>query len=233
MRARDVMTTTVHTVAPETSIAGIARLLVDRRIGAAPVVDAGGQLVGIVSESDLMRRPEIGTERERSWLMRFVSDPEALAAEYVKNEGPTAAAVMTRKVVTVGKDAPLDQVAGLMEDNRIKRVVVVDEGRVCGIVSRANFVQAIATHGTPAKVEPDPGEAGDSLLREHLLDRIRQQPWSQSPTFNVLVSGGVAHLWGAVRNDAERKAMVVAAQTMPGIRSVEDHLAVIHWNFGV
>ncbi|ROQ00258.1 BON domain-containing protein [Stella humosa] len=232
MRARDVMTTTVHTVAPETSIADIARLLVDRRIGAAPVVEATGRLVGIVSESDLMRRPEIGTERQRSWLMRFLSDPQALAEEYVKSEGPAAAAVMTRKVVTVGPDAPLDEVAGLMEDNRIKRVVVVDEGRVCGIVSRANFVQAIATHGAPPRVEAAASDAGDAALRDQLLDKIRRQPWSQGPAFNVLVSGGVAHLWGAVRNDEERQAMVVAAQTLPGIRAVEDHLAVVRWNFG-
>ena len=233
MRARDVMTRTVHTVAPDTRIADVARLLVERHIGAVPVVDAEGQLVGIVSESDLIRRPEIGTERHPSWLLKFLSDPQALAADYVKTQGPTAAAVMTRDVVTVGEDAPLDEIAGLMESRGIKRVVVVEQGRISGIVSRANFVQAIATHGTPAGPEAAPSASADSELRDRLLEKIRSQPWSQGPAFNVLVSGGVAHLWGAVRSEDERRAMVVAAETMPGIRAVDDHLGIVRWNFGV
>jgi CBS domain-containing protein len=233
MRARDVMTTAVHTIATDTSIADIARLLVEKRIGAAPVLDQAGRIVGIVSESDLIRRPEIGTERRRSWLLRFLSDPQTLAAEYVKTQGPTAESVMTRGVVTVEEDTPLDRVAELMEKCAIKRVPVVRQGALVGIVSRANLVQAIAAHGAPAAAGAAADGTSDAALRDRLIGKLQGEPWFGGPTFNVMVEGGVAHLWGFVRTDDERRAMVVAAQTLPGIRGVDDHLTIARWDFGI
>ncbi|WP_374450368.1 CBS domain-containing protein [Stella sp.] len=232
MRARDVMTTAVHTVTPATPILDVARLLVEKRISAAPVVDAAGRIVGIVSEGDLIRRSEIGTERHRPWLLRFLSDPQTLAADYVKSEGPTADAVMTRDVVTVGPDATLDRVAATMERHGIKRVPVVDQGQLVGIISRANLVQAIVAHGAPATRPTGTGES-DAALRDRLVEKLKHEPWFGGPTFNVMVEGGVAHLWGFVRTEDERRAMVVAAQTLPGIRGVEDHLTIARWDFGV
>ena len=230
MRAREIMTALVHTVGPDTKIADLARLLMDKRISAAPVVDDTGRLVGIVSESDLLRRREIGTDKRRSWLLRFVTDTQTLAAEYVKASAPTVGEIMSRQVVTVGEDMPVAAIADLLEARGLKRVPVVRDSKVVGIVSRANLVQALATHGAQRL---DGGEASDQALRARLVEKIRTQPWSAGPTFNILVENHVAHFWGFVRSEDERKAMIVAAETLEGITGVEDHLTVPRWDYGV
>src|ERR1700751_1698414 len=153
IRAMDVMTTDVITVAPDTTVRALATLLAERGISGAPVVDSSGRLVGIISEGDLLHRAEIGTarrhrERRRSWwLDHFASD---LAREYVKSHGRTVKDLMTRDVVTVTEDMDLGDVAALLEAKRIKRVPVMREGKVVGIISRANIVRAVgATKGAP------------------------------------------------------------------------------------
>lgn len=233
MRARDVMTTPVHTVTSSTSVIDVARLLGERRIGGVPVVDAGGRIVGIVSESDLMRRPEIGTERRRSWLARFLAEPETLAADYVRAQGTTAETVMTRNVVTAAPETPLAEVAETMERRAIKRLPVVDHGRLVGIVSRADLVRAIVAHGAPAAAKEPQRQADDAALREQLLETLRRQPWAGGPTFNVMVEDGVVHIWGFVRSEDERRAVAVAAGSLPGVRGVENRLTIAHWDIGI
>lgn len=233
MRARDVMTTIVHTVTPDSLILDAARLLVEHRIGAAPVLGPDGAVVGIVSESDLMRRVEIGTGRHRSWLAQFLADPQVLAAEYVREQGPTVASVMSREVVTVEPDTGLDEVADRMERHAVKRVPVIAGGRLVGIVSRADLVRAIAIHGTAARPASSALRPGDADLRQRLLERLQGEPWFGNPTFEIAVEGGAARLWGVVRSEDERRAMIVAAQTLPGIGSVTDHLTVARWDIGI
>ena len=143
MNAADVMVTNVITVHPDTSVKEIAEILLANRISALPVVDKAGSLLGIVSEADLMHRAEVGTERPSSWWLEFLTGKEALAQDFIKSHARRAADVMTRQVIAVTADTPLTRIVSLLEKHRIKRVPVVDNGKVIGIVSRANLVQAL------------------------------------------------------------------------------------------
>jgi CBS domain-containing protein len=158
MKARDVMVSPVITVKPSFSVKEVAKTFLERRISAAPVVDDQGKLVGIVSEGDLMHRAEAGTERQRSWWLRALTAEETLAAEYVKAHARKVADVMTRDVITATADTPLHEIAALLEKNSIKRVPIVKNGQLVGIVSRANLIQAGGQH---------PQRTGNPALRHH------------------------------------------------------------------
>lgn len=220
MQARDVMTSKVVTVSPDTPVAEIAKRLIERRISAVPVVDAEGRLIGIVSEGDLMRRPETGGERHPSWWLTLLVEPEQQAREYVKSHGGRARDVMTRSVVTAGEDASLEEIATLLEKHRIKRVPVVREGRLVGIVSRANLLQGIV-----ARQRAPGAPAGDTPLRERVIEAIRASG-ARSEFVDVLVSGGGVQLWGATYSEEERDAIQVAASSVAGISRVESHVGV-------
>lgn len=168
MRARDVMTTDVVTVDLDTSVREIARLLLARRISAVPVVAADGRLAGIVSEGDLVRRPELGTEARPSWWLMLFAGSEDLAQSYRKAHGRRAADVMTHDVVTVAEDAPVSEIARLLEERRFKRVPVIRDGRVVGVVSRADLVRGLAVQRAPTAVPAD-----DNAIRERCLRSIR------------------------------------------------------------
>lgn len=221
MQAKDVMTSPVVTVAPDTPVAEVARLLLERHISAVPVVDADGRLVGIVSEGDLMRRPESGTDRRHAWWLALVSDPRQDAVEFLKTHGLHARDVMSHHVVTVGEDEPLDRIADLLERHGIKRVPVVRDGKVVGIVSRANLLQALV-----ARPQPPAGQADDRALREAVKAAIAATG-ARALYVNVVVSDGVAHLWGLAYTDAEREAMRVAAEGVPGVKAVEARINLL------
>ncbi len=155
MQAKDVMTSPVVTVGPDASVTDVARLLLERHISAAPVVDGSGTLLGVVSEGDLMRRPEAGTERRPSWWLTLISEPQDEAREYLKSHGLHARDVMTRHVLTVEEDASLQDIATLLEKHRIKRVPVMRAGKVVGIVSRANLLQALVAQSRPPAPQAD------------------------------------------------------------------------------
>jgi CBS domain-containing protein len=219
MRASDVMTADVVTVGPETSVAEVARLLVAHCISAVPVIDGTGRLVGIVSEGDLFGR--VDTTGRRAWWLDLLADPAGLAQDYVKTHGRRAADVMTHPVVTVEAEAALGEIARLLERRAIKRVPVVRDGRVIGIVSRADLIRGLAVR----PVEPLPATvADDGVLRQRVLAILRGQPWWVGTYRSIVVTDGVVHLWGLVRSTAEREAMRVAAESVPGVRGVEDHL---------
>jgi CBS domain-containing protein len=222
MVARDVMTADIVTVTAETPVPEIAALLLKHRISAVPVVDAKGGVLGIVSEGDLMHRPEAGTERKRRpWWLTLFGDQEDLAKEFVKTHGLRAADVMTRAVVTVTDDASLPAIAQILEERRIKRVPVVREGRLVGIVSRADLLRAVAAGKASAEPTPKPD---DRAIRERLLETLRSAEWVTDTFVSVMVIDGVVHLWGAVESDVQREALRVAAERIPGVRSVKDHL---------
>lgn len=221
MKAQDVMTTTVHTVDPDTTVEAIARLLLDRRISGVPVVGGSGQVLGVVSECDLMRRPESGTVKRRAWWLSLVASNDELARDYVKTHGTKAADVMSKPAITVEADTDLADVAALLERRRIKRVPVMKDGKLVGIVTRSNLLHGLVARRTGKVVETD------ATIRKHIEDELADEAWANLRTTNVVVTDGVVHLWSMVGSESEREALVVAAQRVAGVRAVEPHIAVM------
>lgn len=225
MKAADVMATNVITVRLDTPVAKIAEVLLANRISAVPVVNDKDLLVGIVSEGDLIHRVESGTERHRSWWLELLTGKEVLAYEFVKSHARKAADVMTRPVVSVKPDAPLGDVAALLEKHRIKRVPVVSNGKIVGIVSRANLVQALVSleHAKKAEASVD-----DLTLHNEILGQLRSQSWLDPSTISVVVNNGIVELWGIVDSETEKNAIRVAVEVTPGVRQVSNKLVVEH-----
>jgi len=223
MKAADVMVSTVITVGPECSVQDLAEILLENRVSAVPVVSNGGDLVGIVSEGDLIRRTEMDTERRRSRWLALLIGAQPLAAEFVKSNGRRVADVMTRDVVVATPDTPLRHIAALLEKNGIKRVPIVSHGKLVGIVSRANLVQALASARKEIKAAT---ATSDRMIREELLLRLRTEPWARTSRLNVIVHDGTVELWGVVRSPEEKQAIRLAAELTRGVRAVSDNLIV-------
>jgi len=223
MKAADIMNSDVITVRPSQTVQEVAEILLKNRISCVPVLDAAGDLVGMVSEGDLMRRAEVGTERHRSWWLRLLMGREGLAQEFVKEHARKVDDIMTRKVITASPEASLGELADLLERNCIKRVPVVKNSKVVGIVSRANLLQALASLRKQITVEKP---VGDLKLRNTVLSRLKAEPWARTSLVNVTVHDGVIDLWGIVDTQDEKKAMRVAAEVTPGVRAVNDGLIV-------
>ncbi len=221
MQAKDVMTANVVTVQPGTGVPEIARLLLKHRISAVPVVDADQRVLGIVSEGDLMRRTETDTEGRHSWWLEAMLSAEDRAREYIKTHGRKAGDVMTRNVVTVTEDTPLYEIAGLLEKHHIKRVPVTRDGRLIGIVSRANLL-----HGFAAKEAEGSGRSSsdDQTIRENLLHTLATEAGLDMALINVIVNDGVVQLWGLVGSGSEKKAAQISAENTLGVKRVENHL---------
>jgi hypothetical protein len=180
-----------------------------------------GKLVGIVSEGDLIHRAEAGTQRQRSWWLGLLTSEETLAAEYVKAHARKVADVMTHDVITAAPDTALHEIAALLENNSIKRVPIVENGRLVGIVSRANLIQVVASTCKELEIP-----LSDATIRDRLLAHLRGQVWAHTLLLNVTVNGGVVDLWGMTMSEAERKAIRVAAESTPGVSAVNDHLVM-------
>ena len=222
MYVRDVMVAPVITVKPSVTVQEVAKLLLEKHISAVPVLDDKGKLVGIVSEGDLLHRVEAGTERHRSWLLQGFFENDTLAAEYVKAHGRKVSDVMTRRVITATPQTPLHEVATLLEKNAIKRLPILENGRLVGIVSRANLLQAVASARRLLEITPS-----DKAIRERILSSLRAEPWAHTGLLNVTVSDGIVDLWGVAESDSERKAIKVTAESTPGVRAVNDNLATL------
>jgi CBS domain-containing protein len=223
MNAGDVMTTNVVTVAADTPVSEIVTTLLRHGISAVPVVDAEGVVLGLVSEGDLLRRAELGTQKQRSAWRAFFTATATLAGDYVRSHGKVAADVMTRDVVCVGPGTGLDAIADLMEQHRIKRVPVVRERRLVGLVSRANLLRAFAA--LPS--DSDEAPASDSEIRNALMAELGRQPWSRRADNSVVVTNGVVHLWGLVTSQEESRALEIVAQSVPGVREVQNHTVTL------
>jgi CBS domain-containing protein len=223
MKAADVMVTNVITVGPDISVQEVAQILLSARISAVPVVEAGGELLGIVSEGDLMHRAEAGTGRRRPWWLAAFLGKEALAAEFVKEHSRRVTDVMTREVVTATPETSLSDIANLLEKNAIKRVPIVKDGKVVGIVSRANLLQALAVAGK--KLEGT-APSDDSTIRDKVITQLDAEPWTRPSLINVIVQDGTVELWGIVDSASEKKAVRIAAEVTPGVRAVNDNLII-------
>jgi CBS domain-containing protein len=223
MQARDVMTTHVVTISASATVRELADLLVKRGISAAPVVGPKGELVGIVSEGDLMRRSELGTAQSRPWWLRLLSGEHALAVDFIKANAQKVADVMTREVVTATPGTPLSEIARLLERHSIKRIPIVHHNQLVGIVSRANLVQSFASLLKKPHLDLSPA---DSAIRTGIMNRLEKEPWAHTSLLNVLVDDGVVDLWGIVHTAIEKDAIRVAAESTAGVRAVNDNLVL-------
>jgi CBS domain-containing protein len=216
----DIMTRDVISVSPDTRVRQIAETLVRNRISAVPVVDRERRLVGIVSEGDLLRRVEIGTERDRRWWVEMFRDASAAASDYIKAHGRKAKDIMTPRPVIATEDMSLEEAAGLLEKRRVKRLPVLRDSHVVGIVSRADLVRAVA-ESEEARVAAE--AVPDKRIERDLAARIRAMPVANRQV-HASVQNGVASLLGPVFSVAERRAFHVAAENTPGVRAINDRL---------
>lgn len=229
MKAMDVMTRDVVSIGPDASILEAVRLMLQHRISGLPVVDFSGQLQGIVTEGDFLRRAETGTQRRRPRWLEFLLGPGRLATDYVQASGRQVAEVMTTDVHTVTEDTPLERLVNVMERYRIKRVPVMRGERIVGIVTRANLMRAVAALALGER----PVAADDAAIREQLLTELKRQSWAPVGLIDVIVKDGVVNLSGALTDERERQAIRIAAENIPGVKKVADHLVWIEPNTGM
>jgi len=223
MKASDVMTPNVVSVTPESSILQAARLMLQKNISGLPVITTQGELVGIITEGDFLRRKETSTQRRRSRWLEFFAGPGKLADEYVHASGRVVQEVMTTPAQTVSEDTPLDDVVHLMERHRIKRLPVMRGNRVVGMISRANLLRAVVKLGHEAEtISPD-----DKQIRDRFLAELKQQPWAPLALIDVTVKNGTVTLKGALTDEREREALRVMAENIRGVKKVTDELVWI------
>ena len=221
MKAHDIMTRDVVTIRPSTPVREVAVLMTERRISGVPVVSDAGTLVGIISESDLMRRAELGTEPPRKWWLSFFSDPDALARQYTKAHGLTAEDVMTRKVHTIGEDAEVEEIASAFERRKVKRLPVLRDGKLVGIISRADLVRALSK--APEVTRPT---VDDATLEAQLVEKMRAQDWLDRSFLNVSVRNGIVELTGFIGSAEQRRALHVLIEETDGVHRIEDNLTI-------
>jgi CBS domain-containing protein len=224
MRVARVMTKNVVSIPSDATIFEAAERLVGSGVSAMPVVDSTGRMVGIISEADLVRRTEIATQPRKSWLARVFADKTTAAREYVALHARRVTDAMSKPVVTVGEDDTLDRVAELMAKHDVKRLPVVkDGGFVVGIVSRANLLQVLLSRDPRAA----DSQASDDQIRQKVEAAVSKHLWTSPWPTNVIVDAGIVHLWGAVPSDAASDAYRVAAENVPGVKQVENHLRAV------
>jgi CBS domain-containing protein len=223
MIAADVMTRNCITVAPDATVEEAVNLMLSRNISGLFVVDKAGELAGVITEGDLLRRDELGTERHRPWWLRLFASPARQAADFTRANGRHVRDVMTEDVLSIALDAPLEDVVETMEKNRIKRLPVTAGGKVVGVVSRSDLMRALI--GRVRNVEPLATD--DRTIRTTMLNALEAQAWAPMTTLNVTVADGVVDLWGTITNEEERHGIRVIAENTQGVRSVNDHLVYI------
>lgn len=222
MQAIDIMTPKVVSVGPDAEVRDIAQLLLKHRISAVPVVDGEHRVIGIVSEGDLMRRVKDDSEQRHSWWLSLFAGGKD-AGDYIKSHGRKAHEVMTPDPLTVEENAPLHSIARMLEKHHIKRVPVVREGKLVGIVSRANLLQGIAN----AAVAPTQSPTDDRQIREAILNEVEHNTGANTENISLIVDGGVVEIWGLVESLEQKQAVTVAAENVAGVTRVENHLGMM------
>jgi CBS domain-containing protein len=213
------MVRSLVTVGPDDDVGKAIALLAEHDVSALPVVDDANRVVGILSEADLVRRATLGTDKHRPWWLEALTPAATLAEEFAKAHGRKVREVMSDTVVSVTEDASLGEIASLLERHRIKRVPVLRDGKLVGLVSRANLIQALA-------MQPAAGDAAavpaDREIRHAILDRLARQDWTDFGSRNVTVRDGIVHLWGLVGSPQERKALLALVEEVEGVKGVSD-----------
>jgi CBS domain-containing protein len=219
------MVRNVIAVKPEDDVGRVVKLLLENDISAVPVIEDDGKVVGVVSEVDPIHREEIGTEKHHPWWVEAVMPASKLADEFAKSHGRRVNEIMTRSPITASEDASLGEIATLLERHRIKRVPIVREGRLVGIISRSNLIQALAPASSQPSIDTEhPSSNTDRTIRLNLLDRLSHQKWSHFGEINVIVKDEVVHLWGLAYSPSERKALLALAAEVPDVVGVSDEM---------
>ena len=223
MKAKDVMTHPAVTIAPEASIRTAIAIMIEHRISGLPVVDEDVGLVGILTEGDLLHRAETGTEAPRRRWLELLLGPGSSADEYARAHGRHVCDVMSTDVVTVERDAPLEDIVRLMEEHSIKRLPVVAGGRVVGIVSRANVIAALSEYLELAARKP----MSDSEIQRRIVAQMKREPWCPSRGISVIVRDGWVRLEGAIFDERQRRALHVLVAGVIGVKGIDDQLAYV------
>ncbi len=219
MIAADIMTHPVLSVAPDAPLSQAIRLMTDHRVSGVPVVTEGGALVGILTEGDMLRRPETCTEGEKpGWLLSFLL-PGREADKYIRTHSRRVSEVMTQEVLTVPATAPLSDVVHLMRRHHVKRLPVMQDGRMIGIVSRADIVRQVG-----AALANAPTSADDAAVLAAINDAVEKEPWAPGKMVSITVRDGVVGLDGCLYDLRERDAMGVLAENAPGVKRVENRI---------
>ncbi len=228
MQARDIMTKAVISVRPDTTVRDVAILMTEKHVSGLPVIDADNKLVGIISQGDLLHRRELGTEAKHKWWLSIFANPDTMAREYTKSHGLRARDVMTRHVTSVDESAELADVAAVLDYANIKRVTVLDNGRLVGIIARSDLVKALS------KVPPAERKIGvaNNSLHQTLTQKLRRQPWLESSFLNLAVADGVVQLWGYVGTADQRRALHAMIEETEGVTAIDDHLSIGHPTMG-
>lgn len=209
----------VACVGPDTSVREAASLMLERRVSGVPVIDGERRVLDVVSEGDLIRRPELGTYKHPSrWLSLFLSEDES-ARDFIKTHGSTAREVMSKPAICVSPDTPLAEVVRLMERKRVKRLVVVEGGKLAGILTRRDLLRALM-----ASQSVSPPASSDVDLRQRIDSMLLDEDWAAGAVVNVQVDNGLVQLWGTVESAPQREALIVAVRGVPGVKEVQTHL---------
>lgn len=224
MLVGEIMTRDVVTVAPDTTVAEVAQLFSDKGISGAPVVNKSGDVVGVVSEADLLHRAEIHTEKQHSWWARLFQSDFSLAQDFIRQGAKKVADVMSTDLMTVSEDAKLAIAADLLDRHHIKRLVVLRGQKLAGIITRADIVRALAKH--KSILAQAPRDSSDDALLKLLEQRMSQEPWANAPYVNTHVQNGVIELSGFVSSATQKQALRVLAETLPGAKAVEDRVQI-------
>jgi CBS-domain-containing membrane protein len=223
MIVADVMTRNCITIAPDATVEEAVNLMLSRHISGLFVVDKAGELAGVVTEGDLLRRDELGTQRNRPWWLRLLASPARQAADFTQANGRHVRDVMTEDVLSIAQDSPLEDVVAAMEKHRIKRLPVTADGKVVGVVSRADLLRALIGRARTAA----PLASDDRSIRVAILNALEAQSWTPLTTLNVTVADGVVDVWGTITNEQERRGIQVVVENTPGVKAVHDHLVYI------
>jgi CBS domain-containing protein len=222
MQAQHIMTKNVLSVGAETPVHDIATLMIEKRISGLPVVTADGQVIGVVSQSDLLHRHELQTETKQKWWLKVFSDPDHMAREFSKAHGLKAQDIMNRHVVSVDESTDLADVAAILDRNHIKRVPVLRNGKLVGLIARSDLVKALVK----APVRDAVATVDPAVLHRALAKKMRAQTWLNASFLNVIVENGTVHLWGFVGSEDQHRALRVLVEETAGVKAIEDHLAV-------
>jgi CBS domain-containing protein len=223
MKVADVMTYRVISVTPEVATVEAARLMLQAKISGLPVVDYSGNLVGIVTEGDFLRRAETGTTKRRARWLEFITSPGKLAEEYSHAHGRKVSEIMTPDPYTVTEETSLSEAVEIMERHRVKRLPVLRAGKPVGMISRANLMHGLVDAAPPTKSSA----AADWAIRDQILAELRKQPWSPIYAIDVKVRNGSVDVYGTIFDERERNALIVAMENVPGVKLVRDHIALI------
>jgi CBS domain-containing protein len=219
------MTRKVLSVSPDDTVEKAANLMLRHGISGLFVVDAKGTLAGVVTEGDLLRRDEIGTERHRPWWLRVLVSPGRQALDFTRAHGHKVSDIMTPEVICVATDTPLEDVVETMEKQRIKRVAVTENGHMVGVIARSDLLRALLSREREKK--PPQAQEDDRTIRSNILAALEAASWAPMTTLNVTVANGVVDVWGTITNADERRAICVIAENVLGVKEVHDHLVFV------